>query len=208
MAESNINVTPGTGGPNVDLYLIDNGNARQVVCIGNSTTGTTTAPVDPVLGLGVNPTALPPGAATAANQATMIANQTNGSQIVQINNPILVTAAGLVQSVTGATGAAVTATLPAVVGQFHYITLLEIHKYFTVANAASATPLVVTTTNLPGSLAFTFGQPAGAIGVTDERVYGPNSPLKSSVANTATTIVCPATTGIIWRVNVFYFAAP
>lgn len=110
------------------------------------------------------------------------------------------------QSVTAATGVGVTVTLPAVAGQFHYIVLLEIHKYFTAANAASATPLVVTTTNLPGSLAFTFGQPLGTVGTTDERIYAPAAPIKSSTVNTATTIVCPATTGIIWRVNVNYYA--
>lgn len=124
-------------------------------------------------------------------------------QIVSVSVPDAI----LCVSTTAATGVAVTATLPAVVAQFHHITLIEIVKYFTVANAASATPLVVTTTNLPGSLAFTFGQPVGAIGITDRMIHSPESPLKSSVVNTATTIVCPATTGIIWRVNVYYFAA-
>jgi hypothetical protein len=118
------------------------------------------------------------------------------------------TASSLAVTATGATGVAVTATLPAVAAQFHYITLIEITKYFTAANAASATPLIVTTTNLPGSVAYTFGQPLGTIGTPDERIYNMSSPLKSSVVNTATTIVCPATTGIIWRVNVYYYAAP
>jgi hypothetical protein len=118
-------------------------------------------------------------------------------------------ASNLVQGNTGASGAAVTVTLPAVAGEFHYITMIEITKIFAAANSASATPLVVTTTNLPGSLSYSFGQPVGAIGVEDERIYPfGDSPLKSSVANTATTIVCPATTGIIWKVNVIYFAAP
>jgi len=202
MAESSINVTPGTGGPNIDLEVVDNNNARQVICVGDPTSAAKVAPVDATLGLGVNPLALPPGAATAANQATMIANQTNGSQIIQ---PV---ASSLCQSATAATGVAVTATLPAVSGQFHYISMIQIKKYFTVANAASTTPLVVTTTNLPGSLAFTFGQPLGTVGTTDTDIFVPEAPLKSSVSNTSTTIVCPATTGIIWRVNVFYFAAP
>ena len=110
-------------------------------------------------------------------------------------------------SATAATGVGVTATLPAVAGQFHYIGSIVITKYFTVANAASATPLVVTTTNLPGSLAFSFGQPLGTVGTTDVRSDNFGFPLKSSVVNTATTIVAPATTGIIWRINVFYYAA-
>jgi hypothetical protein len=205
MAESNINVTPGSGGPNIDLEIVDNGNARQVIVIGDSATATKVAPVDATLGLSVNVTnstsPLPTGAATAANQAILIANQINGSQVIQ---PL---GASLCQSATAATGVGVTATLPAVASQFHYISLIQIKKYFTVANAASATPLVVTTTNLPGSLAFTFGQPLGTIGTTDSDILMPEAPLKSSVLNTATTIVCPATTGIIWRVNVFYFVA-
>jgi hypothetical protein len=125
-----------------------------------------------------------------------------------VTNPVIVASSQLVQSATAATGVGVTVTLPAVASQFHYISFIEIVKYFTVANAASATPLVITTTNLPGSLAFSFGQPLGTIGTTDTRIYNPNSPLHSSVVNTATTIVAPATTGIIWRINVFYFAAP
>jgi hypothetical protein len=113
----------------------------------------------------------------------------------------------LVVSTTAATGVAVTATLPAVAGQFHHITSLHITKYFTAANAASATPLLVTTTNLPGSLTFTFGQPLGVIGTTDVRMDDFSFPLRSSVVNTNTTIVCPATTGIIWRINCIYYAA-
>lgn len=219
MAESNVNITPGSGGPNIDLELVDNGNARQVIVIGDSSAAAKTAPVDAVLGVSVNPMSLPPGAATAAGQT----NGTQQTQIVQGGNVALVDAAGDIQadinnqvqsrpsdqcqSVTAATGVGVTVTLPAVAGSFHYITLIEIHKFFTAANAASATPLVVTTTNLPGGLAFTFGQPVGAIGVTDERIYNPDGPIKSLVANTNTTIVCPATVGIIWRANVFYFTA-
>ncbi len=155
---------------------------------------------------------LPSGASTAAKQPALGTAGTPSADVISIQGapgmtPLSVAeqAASLVVSVTGTTGAAVTATLLAVAGAFHYIALIEIVKYFTVANAASATPLVVTTTNLPGSLAFTFGQPLGAIGVTDRMIHNPTDPVKSSVANT--TIVCPATTGILWRVNVYYYAA-
>jgi len=117
-------------------------------------------------------------------------------------------AANLSVTATAATGVGVTLTLPApTLGNYHYITTIEIDKYFTAANAASGTPLVVTTTNLPGSLAFTFGQPLGTIGTTDSRIITFPSPLKASVINTASTIVCPATTGIIWRVTAYYFLA-
>lgn len=117
-----------------------------------------------------------------------------------------VTATTLVVTGTAAAAAGVTVTLPAVASQFHYITCLEIMVYNSVARTGSATPVLVTTTNLPGSLAYTFGS-AGAVGSVETKLMFFDSPLKSSVANTATTIVCPATTSVIWRVNVYYYAA-
>lgn len=135
---------------------------------------------------------------TTAQTSPLSMDTLGNLRVRQVSAPLTV-------STTAATGVGVTVTLPAVAAQFHQITLIEITKYFTVANAASATPLVVTTTNLPGSLAFTFGQPLGTVGTTDNRLYNPGNPLQSSVVNTATTIVCPATTGIIWRVNVVYY---
>lgn len=141
-------------------------------------------------------------------QATQPVNGTVGVTQSTIPWQILETPATLCISVTAATGVVVTATLPAVAAQFHYITGIIITKYFTVANAASATPIVITTTNLPGSLAVSMGAPLGTVGTTDVRSEDLATPLKSSVVNTATTIVCPATTGIIWRVNVFYYVAP
>lgn len=124
-----------------------------------------------------------------------------------VNNPVQVAGSTLCVSITGAAAAAVTATLPAVASNFHYISLIELYKVFTAANVASATPLVVTSTNLPGALAWSFGQATGTIGGEVIRVYAPNAPLRSSVVNTTSTIVCPATAGIIWRINVYYFTA-
>lgn len=104
---------------------------------------------------------------------------------------------------TGSAGASVTLTIPAVVGKFHLITHISITAYTTAARTGGTTPVIVTTTNLPGSPAFTFAS-AGAVGTTDPKVIEPDTPIRSSVANTATTIVCPATTSVIWRVQVFY----
>lgn len=114
-----------------------------------------------------------------------------------VDNPI--TVGNIPITATGVTGAGVTLTLPASPGKFHNIAYLEINAYSTAARTGSATPIVVTTTNL-GS-AFTFST-AAAIGTTDKQIL--EQLIKSSVANTATTIVCPATTGVIWRVNCFY----
>jgi hypothetical protein len=123
-----------------------------------------------------------------------------------VTNPVQVVSANLGVTATGAAAAAVTATLPAVAGQFHYITGIEIVAYTTVARTGSATVVLVTSTNLPGSNVWDF-QSAAAIGTSERQVTATNSPIKSAVVNTATTIVCPATTSVIWRVNVYYFTA-
>jgi hypothetical protein len=103
-----------------------------------------------------------------------------------------------------ATGVAVTLTLAAVAGQFHYINSIEIQAYSTAARTGSATPITVTSTNIPTGAAWTFAT-AAAIGTTDNKFQSFSNNLKSTTVNTATTIVCPATTGIIWRVNVSYY---
>lgn len=157
---------------------------------------------------------LPTGAATAAGQATLDtdlqtvnvnlgiinANLTNGNNLVQQD------VSNLGVTVTATAGSAVTATLPAVSGKFHYITLINIVAYTTAARTGSATPILVTSTNLATSYTWNF-QTAGAIGTSENQNVSPVSTIKSSVANTATTIVCPATANVIWRVNIFYYAA-
>jgi hypothetical protein len=109
---------------------------------------------------------------------------------------------------TAAAAAACTLTLPAIAGQFHHISHLTITRYATAAVTGTATPILVTSTNLPGSPVWTFAR-AQAIGTTDiQTLVLPGAALKSSVANTATTIVCPATTSVLWRVTAVYYGAP
>lgn len=174
---------------------------------------------------------LPSGASTAAGQATLDtdlgvinANLTNGnlrgSIRMQDGSGTALTSTSIngrqaldtrradvsliAVTATGVSGAAVTCTLPAVASVFHYIQAIQITKYAVVALVGGATPTVVTTTNLPGNIAFTFAT-AQAIGTTiDEDLIGIDA-LRSSVVNTATTIVCPATANVIWRVNIFYY---
>jgi hypothetical protein len=117
-------------------------------------------------------------------------------------------AATLAVTATGVAAAGVTLTLPAAgAGLFHYITEIQVVKFATALLTAAATPVLVTTTNLPGTPALSFSAAASAQGTNEVQQFQPTTPLKSSVANTATTIVCPATTATIWRVNVFYFTA-
>lgn len=116
-------------------------------------------------------------------------------------------AANLCVTNTAATGVACTLTIPAAgAGLFHYISLIEIQLYATAARTGGATPILVTTTNLPGSPVWDFDT-AQAIGVTIRQATAPAAPIKSSAANTATTIVAPIATTGIWRITAYYTAA-
>ena len=143
-----------------------------------------------------------------------IAAWTSGSATVNINSdaqrslhPALYEGrpTSLMNSTTGAVSAAVTATLPAVAGLRHYIDFIRITRSATAALTAAATPVVITSTNLPGPLNLTLGQDAGGIGVDRELAldFG-GTGLAASAIGTATTIVCPIYTGVMWRVNVGY----
>lgn len=106
---------------------------------------------------------------------------------------------------TGAASAAVTATLPAVTGLRHYVDRIEVIRSATAALTAAATPVLVTTTNMPGSPVFTFGSDVAGIGVDKSLVLDAGSTgLASLLAGTATTVVAPVYTGVIWRINVIY----
>jgi hypothetical protein len=109
---------------------------------------------------------------------------------------------------TAAVNTAVTVTLPAVASQFHYITSIQVVKLYSVIGVAAGAGVILTSTNLPGNPAWTTEQLASAAGTAVKVLdYQPTTPLKSSVANTATTIVCPVQLQTIWRVNVSYFTA-
>jgi len=139
---------------------------------------------------------------TRLKPADTLAGVTTVATVTTITNPVKIERANLLQSVTGTSGSAVTATLPLVASQFHNITFIEIVAYTTLARVGSATPIVVTTTNL-NSLAFTFAT-AGAVGTTDRITNTQGFSIQSAVVGTASTIVCPATTSVIWRINVYY----
>lgn len=107
---------------------------------------------------------------------------------------------------TAAANTGGTLTIPAAgAGLFHYITSLEITRNATAALAGTAT-LVITSTNLPGSLAWSVGNAMIAGGTEHDVLLTPTTPLKSLLANTATTIVVPAPgAAVLWRVNVTYY---
>lgn len=135
---------------------------------------------------------------TSGSQKTQVTNFP-ASQVVE-HKPNTLTV-----SQTAAAGAAVTATLPAPgAGLFHYITSIQIVKYAVAAITGTATPVVVTTTNFPTAVAFTFPT-AQTIGSIVEQKMEPTAAIRSLNANTATTIVCPAVANTIWRINVLYY---
>jgi len=109
-------------------------------------------------------------------------------------------------TVTAAANTIATATLPAAgAGMFHYITHIECRRNATAALAGTAT-LIITSTNLPGNPAWSNGNAMVAGGSNLDLLYQPANPLKSLVANTATTIVMPAGgAAVLNRINVSYY---
>jgi hypothetical protein len=141
--------------------------------------------------------------AAAAGDAALVVSLSPNSSLPEQR------AATLVQSTTAAVNTALTSTLPAAgAGLFHYITSIQIVKLYSVVGVAAGAGVVITTTNLNG-LAFTTEQLASAAGTAPMVVnFVPATPLKSAVANTATTIVAPQQLQTIWRITVTYFTAP
>jgi len=107
-------------------------------------------------------------------------------------------------SATGAAAAAVTLTVPALAANFNYLIGFSIEQYATAALTGGATPVLVTTTGILGTPTYTFST-ALAIGAMERVNVFPSAPIKGTAVNTAATIVCPATTSVIWRVNAYYY---
>lgn len=118
-------------------------------------------------------------------------------------------AATLHVTATAAVNTGSTCTLPAPgAGLFHYITNIELVKLYSVVGVANAAGVVVTSTNLPGNPSWLTEQAVGPAGTAPKVIlYSPATPLKSLVANTATTLVAGAQLQTIWRWNVSYFTA-
>lgn len=107
-------------------------------------------------------------------------------------------------SAAGAAGAQATATVPAVSGQFFYVTYLEI-EYGAIA-APSATLLATTSSNLPGSLVWNDAAPATTFQHDISMSF--TVPLKSSAAGIATVVTGNAgVASISQRINICGFYA-
>ena len=137
----------------------------------------------------------------AAAPLSLDATQTNHTQRLQAVTTL---------TTISAANTAVTLTLPAVAAQFHYITRIRISMHNTSAAAVvgSAVTLGFTSSNVPGSLAWTEGNAlaAGTSKVVCDEVL--TKPIKSTTVNTASTIVAPACgAGVLVRITAYYYTA-
>lgn len=98
-----------------------------------------------------------------------------------------------------------TLSLPAPgAGLFQYVDWIRIEHFCTALLTAAAAPVNVITTNLPGTPSFNFRADAAAQGTLTEKVIQNGMPIRAITANTAITVVCPATTGVLWRATASY----
>ena len=109
-------------------------------------------------------------------------------------------------TVTAAISTAATLTLAAPgTGVFIYLHHLEITMFAGAVLTAAATPVLVTSTALPGGPVWSMSASAMAQGTIENRFYDFGWPgIKATTANTAVTIVAPLVTSVIWRINAFY----
>jgi len=112
-------------------------------------------------------------------------------------------------TVTAAVGVGATLTIPAPgAGLRPYLTYLRIARAASVLLTAAATPVIISTTNIPGGLAFSVPANAAPAGDIWDYQEAFNFPLATAAQNVATTIVCPATPNVIWRATAGWYLAP
>lgn len=204
-------------GPDFDPLLasaksVNNAQVNGVtVLTGNGVAGTgaqrvtiasdnTAFPVNATLQTGANTIGAVTGPAAAA--LSLDATQTNHTQTFKSITPI---------TTLSAVNTTITLTLTAAgAGLFHYITRIRITMHNTSAAAVvgSAVTLAYTSTNIPGALAWTEGNAlaAGASKTVVDEIL--DNAIKTTTANTATTIVAPACgTGVLVRITAYYYTA-
>jgi hypothetical protein len=105
--------------------------------------------------------------------------------------------------VVGTAGSAVTLTLPAPgPGLFHYVSRLQVQRAVSAGPLTpAASPLIVSTSNLVGSRTLRLPANADPTGTIAEQIVAGSKPIRAVNANTVTTVICPATTGVQWIVN-------
>lgn len=103
---------------------------------------------------------------------------------------------------TAAAGVAATLTIPAPgAGLYQYVSWIRIEKFAAALLVAAAVPVIVTTTNLPGTPSFNFAANAALAGTLDEKIISADMPMRGIVANTAITVVAPLTASVLWKIS-------
>lgn len=114
-------------------------------------------------------------------------------------------------AVSASAGAAITLTIASPgAGLRHYLTYIAIQRINGTAAAltAAAGPVNITTTNIPGAMVIPFANDALAAGAIDRWREDFSYPIATSAQATATTIIAPVQTGVIWRITAGYYVAP
>lgn len=108
-------------------------------------------------------------------------------------------------TLTAGVGLAAILNIGGVTGYRHYISRISVVRNASAALVAGAAPVNVTTSNINGLPILSFGSDAAAQGTDREQVleFGSDGIATTAIASN-TGITCPATPGVIWRVNVAY----
>lgn len=106
------------------------------------------------------------------------------------------------QTVTGTSGSSATVTILTDGATAHYVTNIKIYKFATTTLTAGTTPITCTTTNFH-SMTFPFPNDAQVQGTIEEN-KGNFTDALGAPTITDMTIVCPATTDVIWTITVIY----
>jgi len=103
---------------------------------------------------------------------------------------------------TAAAGVAATLTIPAPgAGLYQYVNWIRIEKFAAALLVAAAVPVIVTTTNIPGTPSFNCAADAAAAGTLVEKIISQSMPIRGITANTAITVVAPLTTSVLWKIS-------
>ncbi len=107
-------------------------------------------------------------------------------------------------TVTATAGSAAVLTLPAPSDARIFISRLEIFRFAADDLVAAATPVIITQTGLPGSVAWSVPANLMLQGVATVQLWEPRMAIAGSQRNLAVVVTAPATTNVIWRLTAHY----
>ena len=208
----NLNATVAQGAAGASAWPVNANQSGTWAVTANAGTGTfaVSGSVTSNAGTGTFNAQIASGTGTAVGTPLFVTPSIGGAATSATNALFVQLQPSKVATVTGASAAATTLTIPApAAGQFNYITSIEILLVNTAARAAAAATLLTVTSTNVGGLTFNFGSPTSTVGSSDRTaIQAFASPIKSDNAATATTLAVTATTGVQWQFRATYFQAP